>query len=218
MLYLIATPIGNLSDITFRAISTMQECDYLLCEDTRRSRILLNHYKIEKPLKSYHQFNEAKRTGEILEDLKNGKKIGLLSDAGSPCIADPGYRLVVACRSEELDVIPIPGPCAIIAAITASGLDTERFQFIGFLPKKSGQLTRILTEALSYPGTTVCYESPFRTKKSLAILEKLDPTRKIVIARELTKKFEEIVQGTPTTLKERTFKGEIVLLISGIEN
>jgi len=218
MLYLIATPIGNLADFSYRAISVIQSCDYLLCEDTRRSRILLNHYALDKPLRSYHRFNEEKKKADILEDLRNGKTVGLLSDAGTPSIADPGLRLVMACREQKLPVIPIPGSCAAIVALVGSGLDTERFQFVGFLPKKRGELKKLLADALLYPGTTICYESPFRLKEALKVLEALDPERRVVIARELTKKFEEFIEGTPVFLRERWKekppKGEIVILIS----
>lgn len=220
MLYLIATPIGNLGDFSYRAVSIIETCDYLLCEDTRRSAILLNHYNLKKPLKSYHRFNEEKKKREIIEDLQNGKVIGLLSDAGTPCIADPGERLVAICKELNIPIVPIPGPNAAIVALIASGLITERFQFLGFLPKKKGELTKLFTDVLAYPGTTICYESPYRLKPTLAVLDTLDSQRKIVVARELTKKFEEFITGTASSLKEKWKdkppKGEIVLLISGL--
>ncbi len=219
MLFLISTPIGNLADFSFRAISTIESCDYLLCEDTRRSHILLNHYNLKKPLKSFHLFNERNRTEEVIADLKGGMTIGLLSDAGTPCISDPGFQLVHLCRELDLDVVPIPGACALIAALAASGLDATCFQFIGFLPKKKGKRTA-LEEALAYPGTTVCYESPFRMKATLQQLAALDPERKIVIGREITKKFEQFYRGTPSSLlplwEKEPPKGEFVLMISGL--
>jgi 16S rRNA (cytidine1402-2'-O)-methyltransferase len=219
MLYLVATPIGNLSDITFRAIETLKKSDYILCEDTRHSRTLLCHYGIDTPLKSYHQFSEAAREDSIISDLKNGKTISLISDAGTPAISDPGERLIKRCREEALPVVPIPGPSAAIAALSASGLDTTRFQFLGFLPRKSAELKQVLIEILHYSGTTVCYESPQRIYSVLTLLRELSPKRKVVIAREITKKFEEFSYGTIEeilpTIVEGSIKGEITLLISG---
>jgi len=221
MLFLIATPIGNLKDITFRALEALQACDYVLCEDTRRTRILLDHYSIKIPLKSFHLFNEAAKEKQVIQDLKTGMQIGLVSDAGTPGISDPGERLVARCRQEEISVVPIPGPCAAIAALSAAGLGTARFQFFGFLPRKKGKLTKVLEEILTYEGTTVCYESPFRLVQTLKTLATLDPERKCSVARELTKKFETFAHGSSRNLAEHfskeTPKGEIVLLISGIE-
>lgn len=220
MLFLIATPIGNLKDFSLRAVETIQQCDYLLCEDTRHTRILLEHYQLKIPLKSFHLFNEASKEAAILEDLKNEKTVGLVSDAGTPGISDPGERLVKRCYDEGIRVVPIPGPCAAIAALSASGLDTERFQFFGFLPKKKGKLTA-LKEILTYEGTTVCYESPYRLEATLKMLSGLSPDRECAVARELTKKFETIVRGSASALFEKfsktKVKGEIVLLIAGIE-
>lgn len=221
MLFLIATPIGNLKDISLRALETMQECDYLLCEDTRRTRILLEHYTLKIPLKSFHLFNESAKEKSVIDDLKNGKKIGLVSDAGTPGISDPGERLVRRCRQEEIDVITIPGPCAAIAALSISGLKTERFQFFGFLPRKKGKLTKTLQEILLYQGTTVCYESPYRVVATLKILASLNPERECAVARELTKKFETLLKGPPSFLidffQKKPPKGEIVLLVGPSE-
>lgn len=221
LLYLVATPIGNLADFTFRAVTVLKECDYILCEDTRHSLILLRHYEITKPLKSYHKFSEERKKEEIIQDLQGGKVIALLSDAGTPCIADPGWRLVTRCQEVGIPVVPIPGPCALITAIIASGFPTDRFQFASFLPKKSGGLERELLEAFKYPGVTIFYESPYRIKKVLEKLHQLVPEREVAIARELTKKFEEILRATPQAIlakyKERTFKGEIVLMVQGQE-
>jgi 16S rRNA (cytidine1402-2'-O)-methyltransferase len=218
LLYLVSTPIGNLSDITFRAIDTLKSCDYILCEDTRHSIRLLQHYEIQKPLKSFHKFSEASKEDEIIEDLKAGKIISLISDAGTPGISDPGTRLVQRCVKEEIPVQAIPGPCAAIAALSSSGLDTDVFQFIGFLPKKKQELRSALQEIGPYKGTTICYESPNRLKEVLETILELFPQKEIVIARELTKKFEEIVRGTAAELldwADKEIKGEIVLLISG---
>lgn len=219
MLYLVATPIGNLSDITFRAIETLKNCHYILCEDTRHSSILLSHYEIRKPLKSYHKFNETKSLQFIIEDLISGQNIALISDAGTPGISDPGAKLIQSCIEHNIPVFSIPGPCAAIAAIACSGLNTDRFQFIGFLPRKLTELKALFANLLSYPGTTICYESPERLIKTLDLLNTLAPDRKMVVARELTKKFEEICRGTPKELKAywetHVLKGEIVLLLSG---
>jgi len=219
MLYIIATPIGNLADITFRAIETIKACDYILCEDTRHSRVLLQHYQIQKPLKSFHKFSESSKESEILDDLKRGMTLGLISDAGTPGISDPGTQLIQACIENNLTVVAIPGPCAAITALCCSGLNTDRFQFLGFLPKKSGELQRLLNDILAYPGTTICYESPHRLLNVLELLHTLAPDHSIVVGRELTKKFEEIKRGTPQELlsywSNSVLKGEIVLLIAG---
>lgn len=219
MLYLVATPIGNLSDISLRAIETLKLCDYILCEDTRTSLRLLQHYEVQKPLKSYHQFNEASREEEILSDLKKDLNIALITDAGTPGISDPGERLVARCRSEGLKVTSIPGPCAAILAVSLSGMPAERFQFVGFLPKKKSELKTLLQEILKYSGTTVCYESPHRIEKTLRLLSEMCPTRRLCIARELTKIYEECIFGTAPELIDRCteapLKGELVLMISG---
>ncbi|MBA3816685.1 MAG: 16S rRNA (cytidine(1402)-2'-O)-methyltransferase [Parachlamydiaceae bacterium] len=219
MLFIVATPIGNLSDITFRAIETLKSCDYILCEDTRHSLTLLQHYAIHKPLKSYHKFNESARQDETINDLIDGKNVALISDAGTPGISDPGAQLIAACISQNIKVVAIPGACAAIAALCCSGLETDRFQFWGFLPKKQGELKRSLYEILAYSGTTVCYESPNRLLDVLEILNEIAPDRPLAVARELTKKFEEIQRGVAMTLlqhwKSSILKGEIVLLISG---
>ncbi|MBA3957752.1 MAG: 16S rRNA (cytidine(1402)-2'-O)-methyltransferase [Parachlamydiaceae bacterium] len=219
MLYLIATPIGNLSDITFRAIDTLKACHYILCEDTRHTRPLLTHYEIQKPLKSFHKFNESFKENTIIEDLIAGLQIALVSDAGTPGISDPGAQLVARCVAENIQVISIPGPCAAVAALSCSGLNTDLFQFYGFLPKKTSELTKVLNTLLNYPGTTICYESPHRLLDVLEVLQELAPTRKLVVARELTKKFEEIQRGTAESLlnhwKQNPLKGEIVLMLEG---
>jgi 16S rRNA (cytidine1402-2'-O)-methyltransferase len=216
MLTLIATPLGNLADITLRALNALKSCDLILSEDTRRSAILLNHYEIKKPLYSYHKFNEQKKEEIITEKLKEGLNIVLISDAGTPTIADPGSRLVKHCISQGLKVESLPGPCALILALTLSGLNTEKFQFIGFLPKTSGRLERVLRESFNYPGTTICYETPHRLLKVLEMIDKLAPDKHLVICRELTKKFEETRHGKPSDhlsyFKEHPLKGEIVLL------
>lgn len=218
MLYIVATPIGNLSDITYRAVETLKNCDYILCEDTRHSLSLLNHYNIKKPLKSFHQFCESSKQSVIINDLTLGNSICLISDAGTPGISDPGAQLIHACLEANIKVTSIPGPCAAITALCCSGLNTERFQFYGFLPRKAGELKRTFQEILIYMGTTICYESPNRLQETLACLREIAPNRKLVVARELTKKFEEIKRGTATELlqywENTPLKGEIVLMIS----
>lgn len=218
MLYLIATPIGNLADITYRALTVIEQCDYLLCEDTRRSRILLSHYKLNKPLKSYHLFNEKSRLPQVLADLKEGKIIGLLSDAGTPCLADPGERLVAACHDNGLAVNPLPGPSAVLAALCSSGIEASRFQFVGFLPKKKGRLTRLLQEMLDYSGASICFETPHRIRATLQLFATLAPERLLFVGRELTKKFETHYRGTSTSILEQwgptSPKGEFVVIVS----
>lgn len=219
MLYVIATPIGNLGDITYRAIETIKACDYLLCEDTRHSVILLKHYDLQVPLKSFHKFSESAKQDQIIEDLRQGMIIGLISDAGTPGISDPGTQLIHACIDQNISVIAIPGACAAITALCCSGLNTDNFQFIGFLPRKSGELKKVLQGILAYTGTSICYESPNRLTDVLEVLHELSPKRKLVVARELTKRFEEIKRGVAQELieywKTAPLKGEIVLLVEG---
>src|SRR5512139_3976030 len=199
-LYLVATPIGNLEDITLRALRTLRECDLVAAEDTRRTGLLLKHFEISKPLLSYYQFNEARRSEEILERLKRGEKVALVTDAGSPGISDPGERVVKAAIAARLRVESVPGPCALVAALTASGLPTDEFHFIGFLPHKSGRRRTKLESLRAFAGTLVFYESPFRIEKLLAELNEVFPGRDVVLARELTKKFEEFLRGKPAEL------------------
>jgi 16S rRNA (cytidine1402-2'-O)-methyltransferase len=218
-LYLVASPIGNLEDITLRALRVLRECDIVAAEDTRRTGRLLQHFGIHKPLLSYFQFNEARRSEEILERLRRGEKVALVTDAGSPGISDPGERVVRAAIIAGLRVEPVPGPCALIAGLTASGLETNEFHFIGFLPHKSGQRRTQLEALKQYAGTLVFYESPYRVEKLLSELNDIFPERAVVLARELTKKFEEFLRGTPAELmalvKKRALKGEFVVLVSG---
>jgi len=218
-LYLVATPIGNLEDITLRALRTLKECDVVAAEDTRRTGQLLKHFDISKPLLSYFQFNEARRSEQIIERLRRGEKVALVTDAGSPGISDPGERVVKAATAAGLRVESVPGPSALVAALTASGLPTEEFHFIGFLPHKSGQRRRELERLKSIAGTLVFYESPYRVGKLLVELNDLFAGRQVVLARELTKKFEEYLRGTPAELLEvlqkRSLKGEFVVLVAG---
>ena len=218
-LYLVATPIGNLEDITLRALRTLKECDLVAAEDTRRTGQLLKYFGISKPLLSYFQFNEAKRSEEIIERLKTGQKIALVTDAGSPGISDPGERVVRAAIVAGFRVEPVPGPSAMVAAVTASGLGTEEIHFIGFLGHKAGQRRRKLETVKGLPGTLVLYESPYRIEKLLTELNEIVPERQVVLARELTKKFEEFLRGTAAellaVLKTRRLKGEFVVMVEG---
>ena len=217
-LYLVATPIGNLEDMTLRAIRVLKECDVVAAEDTRRSGQLLKHFGISKPLLSYFQFNEAKRSEEIIGRLGRGEKIALVTDAGSPGISDPGERVVKAAIAAGFRVEAVPGACALVAGITASGLPTDEFHFIGFLPHKSGQRRNKLESLKAFDGTLVLYESPYRIEKVLVELGEVFPERQVVLARELTKKFEEFLRGKPAELieqtKKRSLKGEFVVMIA----
>jgi len=220
-LYLVATPIGNLEDITLRALRVLKECDVVAAEDTRHSGQLLKHFGIARPMLSYFQFNEAKRSEEIIERLRRGEKVALITDAGSPGISDPGERVVKAALSAGFRVEAVPGACALIAALTASGLPTDEFHFIGFLPHKSGQRRKQLERLKTFAGTLVLYESPYRIEKLLNELNEVFPERTVVLARELTKKFEESLRGTARelleVLKKRSLKGEFVVLVEGSE-
>jgi 16S rRNA (cytidine1402-2'-O)-methyltransferase len=217
-LYLVATPIGNLEDITYRALRTLRECDVIAAEDTRHTSQLLHHYGISRPLISYFKFNEAKRSEEILQRLQRGEKVALVTDAGTPGISDPGERVARAAVESGCRVEAVPGPCALVAALTASGLSTAEFHFVGFLPHKSGQRRKKLEALKNIPGTLVLYESPYRIEKLLVELSDLMPERSVVLGRELTKKFEEYLRGTPrellTQFKTRTPRGEFVAMIA----
>jgi 16S rRNA (cytidine1402-2'-O)-methyltransferase len=216
-LYLVATPIGNLEDITSRALRTLRECDVVVAEDTRRTGQLLTYFGISKPLLSYFRFNEAKRCGEILERLERGQTVALVSDAGSPGISDPGERVVRAAIEGGFRVEPVPGASALISALTASGLPTDEFHFIGFLPVKSAQRRRRLESLRNVPGTLVLFESPYRINKLVAELQDTFPNALVVLAREVTKKFEEFLRGKPAELlrllNQRARKGEFVVMI-----
>jgi 16S rRNA (cytidine1402-2'-O)-methyltransferase len=216
-LYLVATPIGNLEDITLRALRVLKQCDRVAAEDTRRSGQLLRHFGVSKPLVSCFQHNEARRGKELIERLRGGEAVALVTDAGSPGISDPGERLVRAVLEAGLRVEPVPGPSALVAALTASGLATDEFHFVGFLPHKSGQRLRRLEAMRSIPGTLVMYESPHRIGRLMGELASVFQRREVVLARELTKRFEEFLRGRPAELVEicrhRALKGEFVVMI-----
>jgi 16S rRNA (cytidine1402-2'-O)-methyltransferase len=220
-LYLVATPIGNREDITLRALRTLTECDVVAAEDTRRTGLLLKHFGIAKPMMSCFQFNETRRSGAIITRLGHGEKVALVTDAGTPGISDPGGRVVAAVLEAGYRVEPVPGPCALIAALTASGLGTDEFHFVGFLAHKSGQRRRRLEELKAVAGTLVLYESPHRMERLLRELVELMPERRVVLAREVTKRFEEFRRGRPGELLARQAgvgrRGEFVVLVSGRE-
>ena len=216
-LYLVATPIGNLEDITLRALRTLRECDVVAAEDTRRTGQFLKHFEISKPLLSCFQFNEARRSGEIIDRLKRGETVALVTDAGSPGISDPGERVAQAVLAAGLRVESVPGPCALIAALTASGLPASEFHFAGFLAHKPGQRRKQLEKLKAISGTLVLYESPYRIERLLKELDEIVPERPVTLARELTKRFEEYLRGRPKEileqLKRSSLKGEFVVLI-----
>lgn len=200
-LYIVATPIGNLKDITFRAVEILKSVDCILCEDTRTTKVLLNAYDIHVPTMSYHAQSALSRTDEIIAMLKGGKNLALVSDAGTPCISDPGSALLALvrkeCTEDEVSIVPIPGASAFVTLLSAGGLNTSEFVFLGFLPHKKGRET-LFKEIAASSRTMVFYESPHRILKTLASLSKVlvDSPRKIVIGRELTKMFEQIISGT----------------------
>ena len=213
-LFVVATPIGNLEDITLRAIRTLKECDFILCEDTRRAKILLKHYGIEKPLISYFEGNEEKRIPEVIDLLREGKNIALISDAGTPLISDPGYRLVKRCREEGIDVLPVPGPSAVIAALSVSGLETDRFMFLGFPPQKIGKRRKLLKEIKDFEGSIVFYVSPYDIKEFLEEVLEVLGDRRVCICREMTKFFEEYLYGKLSEVKDKVKeKGEFVVIV-----
>jgi 16S rRNA (cytidine1402-2'-O)-methyltransferase len=222
-LYLVATPIGNLEDITLRALRVMKESDLIACEDTRQTQKLLNHYSIAKRTTSYHEHNEMTRAAELVVELEQGARIALVTDAGMPGISDPGFRLISLAIRHHIPVVPIPGASAFLAALIASGLPTDSFRFSGFLPAKAGQRRQILEDIRDSPRTQVFYEAPHRVKESLEdIVEILGRQRHVVIAREVTKIHEEFVRGNAgevlETLKARgDIRGEITLLIGKME-
>src|SRR6478672_5756579 len=194
VLYIVATPIGNLEDITFRAIRILKEVDLIACEDTRHTRKLLSHYGIATQAISYHDHNEMARTEDLLARLRQGHSIAMVSDAGTPLISDPGYRVVSAAAAEGIQVIPIPGPSAAITALSASGLPTEAFRFCGFLPAKSGQRRSALEALIRETSTLIFYEAPHRILETLGDLRSILGNRQAVVARELTKLHEEFLR------------------------
>lgn len=221
MLFLVGTPIGNLGDITMRALETLRAADVIAAEDTRHSLRLLGRYEIRKPLVSFHEHNEARRTQELLVQLREGRQIALITDAGLPSISDPGARLVQACVADGLPYTVIPGPSAVLTAVVGSGLSAVQFYYGGFLPPKSGGREREVAAAIGRPETSVFFESPHRLERTLEVLARLAPERQACVARELTKQFEEFRRGTAAELRAHYTahppKGEITLVIAGTE-
>ncbi|MBX7257992.1 MAG: 16S rRNA (cytidine(1402)-2'-O)-methyltransferase [Candidatus Hydrogenedentes bacterium] len=213
-----ATPIGNLEDISLRALGVLKSVALIAAEDTRHSKKLLNHFSIDTPLTSYHEHNESEKAQELIQEVLNGRDVALISDAGTPCISDPGYRLVRAAHEAGICVVSVPGPCAVSAALSISGLPTDRFTFHGFFPRKNSESANLLQSLDDLPGTHVFYESPNRLKKALEGVAKHLPEVEVRVARELTKTFEELLLGSAQEILDRIgtaeVKGECVLLLS----
>jgi 16S rRNA (cytidine1402-2'-O)-methyltransferase len=217
-LYIVSTPIGNLEDISLRAVRTLSTVDLIAAEDTRTTGILLQHYKIKKPLLSYHNYNESERTPRLIEELKQGRSIALVSDAGTPGISDPSYRIIRAALDMQLPIVAIPGASAFLPALITSGLSAERFVFLGFLPQKKGRTTK-LEEVKREPRTLILYESPHRLLRTLTDLRQSFGDRRSSVARELTKKFEEIRRGYLSDhiehFQRHAPRGEFVIVVEG---
>ncbi len=217
-LYIVSTPIGNLGDFTFRAVDTLKSVQLIAAEDTRKSGVLLKHYEISTPMLPYHDHNKEQATPGLLRKLESGDDIALITDAGTPLVSDPGFYLVRAAVHSQIEVIPIPGASAMLAALVAAGLPSDRFTFEGFLPRKKGRQTRFKLLA-DDPRTIIIYESPHRVARTLRDIGEYMGDRQIVIGRELTKKFEEFIRGSVSEVREhldtRSIKGEVVIMIGG---
>jgi 16S rRNA (cytidine1402-2'-O)-methyltransferase len=216
-LYLVATPIGNLEDMTLRALRVLKEADLVACEDTRQTQKLLQHYGIHKELVSYHEHNELTRAPELVIQMEEGAQVALVSDAGTPVVSDPGHRLVAQCQRHHIPVVPIPGPSAFVAALAASGMPTAEFLFVGFLPSRAGARRKKLEELKAEPRALVLYEAPHRLADTLADAAEILGARPAVVAREITKIHEEFLRGSLAELRDaarsRAPRGEITLLI-----
>ncbi|MHB8057562.1 MAG: 16S rRNA (cytidine(1402)-2'-O)-methyltransferase [Desulfuromonadaceae bacterium] len=217
-LYIIATPIGNLEDITYRAVRILGEVDLIAAEDTRHSLKLLNHFGISKPLTSYFDHNQQFKGERILNALRRGKSVALISDAGTPCISDPGYQLVRDAVAEKIPVVPLPGACAAVAALAASGLPTDNFTFAGFPPSRQGKRRTFLSGMGDLQGTLVLYEAPHRLIQTLGDIREVMGERQVIVARELTKIYEEFIRGSAsevlTAVSQGIVRGEVVILIA----
>ena len=222
MLYLVPTPIGNLEDMTYRAVRVLREVDLVACEDTRRTGVLLDHYDVDAATTSYHEHNEHEKTPRLVKRMRAGHDVALVSDAGTPGLSDPGFYLTRACWQNDVDVTALPGATAAIPALVVSGLPSDRFVFEGFLPKKKGRQTRLQTLAAE-PRTLVIYESPHRLLRTLDdLIDHLGPDRQAAVARELTKRFEEIERGTLREVRayfgaNDSVRGECVLVVHGAD-
>jgi 16S rRNA (cytidine1402-2'-O)-methyltransferase len=218
-LFIVATPIGNLEDVTFRAVRILSEVDLIAAEDTRQTKILLSKYNINTPMTSYHKFNVRSKTPQLIRLLEEGKNIALVSDAGMPGVSDPGYEIIRASVDQNIRVEPIPGPSAVVTALAVSGLKTDRFVFEGFLPKKPGKKKKLLKNLKDEARTIIIYESPFRIVKTLGEIKDIFGDREVAVCREMTKKFEEIIRGKAGDvlgkIRDKKVRGEIVLVISG---
>lgn len=221
MLYIVATPIGNLEDITYRAVRTLKEADYIFAEDTRVTKKLLNHYDIDTIVYRYDEFTKRQQSDNMINLLKDGKHIALVTDAGTPCISDPGFEIVDTALNEGLKVVPIPGPSALVAATSVAGIDLRRIAFEGFLPKKKGRQT-LLKKLATEERVIVFYESPHRILRTVNDIHEHMGEREIIIVREITKIYEEIIRGTTVEVAERLeknpIKGEIVLIVKALED
>jgi 16S rRNA (cytidine1402-2'-O)-methyltransferase len=215
-LFVVATPIGNLGDITSRALDIIRTVDLIACEDTRHTIKLLNHFGIQRPLVSYHDFNERKKADELADRIQAGLRVALVSDAGTPAISDPGYRLVRACRERGLEVIAVPGPSAAVAALSASGLPSDEFLFVGFLPAKATARIEKLEYMREIPATSVFYEAPHRIREMLADVLRVFGDREVCVFRELTKIHEEAVFGRLSEVRDRVKPiGEFTIVVAG---
>jgi len=218
-LYVVSTPIGNLEDLTLRALRILKEVDIVACEDTRHTRILLAHYGIVKPLLSYHEQNERQRTAELLERLRADASVALVTDAGTPALSDPGYAIVHAASAQGISVIAVPGASAVTTALAVSGLPTDRFAFLGFLPRKSAERKRTLETLASIPWTLVFFEAPHRLRDMLQDVEDVLGDRQVAVGRELTKRFEEVIRGPVSEVQDhfRTIepRGEFTVVVAG---
>ena len=217
ILYVVATPIGNLEDITYRAINILKSVDIIAAEDTRHTLKLLNHYEISKHLISYHRHNEEIKSGELIKELKEGKDIALVSDAGTPGICDPGEVVIRKCIEEKIKVVPVPGACAFVNALISSGLNTDTFLFLGFLPLNKKNRKQKLEQIKESTQTTIIYEAPHKLQSTLKDLEEFVSDRNVVLARELTKIHEEFIRGNIKEIieKSKDVKGEMIILIEG---
>lgn len=219
-LFVISTPIGNLEDITLRAVNVLKDCDVIACEDTRNTRKLLARYGIETPLTSYHEHNEVEKSPKLLERLKDGKNVGLVSDAGTPSVSDPGWRLVNLSIENNIEVVPVPGPSAVLSALVVSGLPTDSFLFLGFFPRTVGKKKELLKDVKPYPYTMVFYESAKRLSRTLSLMLEILGDRNICVAREMTKLYEEVIRGSVSEVisilsKKESVKGEVTIVLEG---
>ncbi len=218
-LYLVATPIGNLSDITARALEVLRSVDLVACEDTRKTGFLLHHFEIKKPLISFHNYSEQGKTKLVVKELLDGKSVALVSDAGTPLVSDPGFRLVREAIRNHIRVEGIPGPCALVNALILSGFQTEPFAYFGFLPEKEKKRKELLGELVSENKTLIFYESPYRLERALKDIAAIFKERSVAVMREMTKKFEEVVRGNASEIlahfEKKKPKGEFVIVIEG---